>query len=78
VFLRAAAKMPKERREEFIKVLEKNNEEQIGAFLKANCSNLDQLVTEESLKFKHFLINRSRDVDNKITLQKMTAATSSS
>ncbi|MCL5794916.1 MAG: hypothetical protein M1338_00960, partial [Patescibacteria group bacterium] len=35
VFLRAAAKMPKERREEFIKVLEKNNEEQIGAFLKA-------------------------------------------
>lgn len=72
VFLREASKMPKETREEFLKVLETKNEEEIGEFLKHHCADLDKVVVEEALKFKFYIINHSQKVDKKITLEKMT------
>lgn len=67
VMLRVAVDLPKDKREELEKLIEGENEEAIGKFLQENVENLDNLIDEESLKFKQALINRSQNMDQKFT-----------
>lgn len=78
VFLREASKMPQAKRQEFLKILEGKNEEAIGAFLKANCTDLDKVLTEEALKFKYYILNHSQKVDKKIEMGKIVQASGTS
>lgn len=64
VLLRIAVKLPKEKIDQLNKLVEKENEEGIGAFLQNNSDNLDALVDEESLRFKQALIARIQKVDD--------------
>lgn len=73
IILRITKELSPDQKEEFMAILAAGNQEKIGQFLPASVPNLNQIATEESLKFKHFLINRSQEVDKKIQLQKMTA-----
>ncbi len=65
VMLRVAVKLSSDRRNELEKLIELENEEKIGKFLKDNISNLDIIIDEESLKFKHALIEKSKQLDKK-------------
>jgi hypothetical protein len=63
VMIRVAGSLPQEDREEFKTILESGDESKLGRFLFAKFPNIESMVTEEALKLKQAMVERTKKID---------------
>lgn len=66
IMMRAAIKLMGPDREEFERLISEGNEEKIGLFLSEKVSDIESIATQETLRFKQTLIDRSKQIDQQL------------
>lgn len=74
IMMRVAVKLLGPDREEFERMVTEGNEEKIGLFLSQKVPEIESIATQETLRFKQTLIERSKQIDQQLA-QKQTTAT---
>lgn len=69
VMMRVAVKLMGTDREEFERLIQEGQEEKIGEFLSRKVTDIESIATEETLRFKQMLIDRSKQIDEKLAGQ---------
>lgn len=66
MMMRVAVKLMGPDREEFERLVSEGKEEKIGVFLSQKVPEIESISTQETLRFKQTLIDRSKQIDAKL------------